>query len=206
MTVQHFFDYGYPDDKSESHYGLYQPVLDRIVFTVGYKEIAQEIKMLMSSRYSLYVYDLCCANNYQPILIDNECCENWTVSNKTSIKITHSLRENSITPAEKLLHHSIQCEWPVASEKKLMQRILHWIKFSICLEEVFYPWYGVEKFISDMYEQTPGECVDSIRRFRQSMRRIVYLSRDYDQMVDSVEHLISSDRSLSKWYNHWLNK
>lgn len=206
MNTARFFEYGCPDEFGKPHYGLYQPALDRIVFTVDDLEIAQEIVLLMSSRFNLFIYDLSGAENYSPNIIDNTCCENWSVSNCHEIKLTHSHREIPCMDAEVLLPKGAPDDWILDSDKDWMQSIWHWVRFQFWLETEYYVWFPTDVFIHDIDPSSPGNHGDCITLFGSRMRRCLYLEREYDLANGQILALIQSENFLCRAYQRWLKR
>lgn len=201
-----FFEYGCPADSSLAHYGLYQPVLDRFVFTVDDLEIAQEIKLLMASRFGLYIFDLTQADNYQPNLIDNICCENWTVDNKKIIKITQSYREFSVLPVGKLVPVTEKSDWTLLPEQEWMHTIRHWTCFYLWMQRKFYPWFEIDEFIDDVCStDMPGQY-QTLSEFKTMIRTLLYFERDHDSVLDQINCKLESSIFLKKGYELWTRK
>jgi hypothetical protein len=206
MISDKFFEYGYPDDPAKPHYGLYQPVLDRFVFTIDDLEIAKKIKDLMSSRFSLYIFDLTLAENHAHTLLDNTCCENWSIDNKQDIRLTHSYRDESILKPNMLIPVDRSCDWDLQAEKDWMQAIWHWSLFQSQLENVFYPWYRVEQFVDQMLLLDTESNYRTISEFGNLTKSLFYLERDYATVISKIKSTIESSDILKKGYESWPKK
>lgn len=63
-------------------YGLYSPVLCRIILTDGSPDAIDRLEyvaFLLSAKIELFVVPLHQACNFRPNLVDNECCANWDI-------------------------------------------------------------------------------------------------------------------------------
>lgn len=142
MSMPQFqYDLGYPAKFGDMHLGLYQPVLNRFLLTVCDLEQAQEIIMLASSRYSLYLVDLTQAENYVPNIIDNHCCEMFTMSDPEQINIQLPDRGFMVCSTKKLVAADVVDE-NFNQEKKYLQLILYYVKFM-----TFIQWNSRDKII-----------------------------------------------------------
>lgn len=203
-----YFDYGCPASPNGHHYGLYQLAIDRILFTVEELDLAQQISLIMSSRYNLYLYDLSRAKNYEPNLIDNDCCINWTVSNKDQIQVTHSYSisvisadglESACKPIPDFIDFPLEQAW--------MQMSLYWLRFIKYLKTESYQWYDVERFVKMISLETdiPWGYADHVDDFEGQINRLLYLGRD--ESVDTeIRDLINGDEFLKTKYQQWARK
>lgn len=107
-----------------TQFGLFNAVENRFVVTHPELEILQLTAMLFSSRYDLIPCDLVRATNFQPRLIDNSCCTNWTIGNQQILSFTRynrfvdALVVTELCPAiqpapQTLLNNDIQYIWAV---------------------------------------------------------------------------------------------
>lgn len=204
-----YFDYGCPADQSGRQYGLYQPALDLILFTIEDRDLARDLQLVMSSRYGLYLYDLTSAKNYQPELVDNACCRNWTVSNKDRVEVTHSY---SISGPEITVDQLI----PVIEQKKIsidldseqawMHLALYWLRFLKHLQTESYRWYAVEKFVQFISDNSlPSGFGKNIETFEKMLKRSLYLRRDFELDQDIFQYIID-DEFLYPRYQKWIRK
>ena len=77
LSKSKYFVSGYSDD---SKYGLIEKLTERIVFVAGDLDIIRMVQIIVSSKYELHIADLSNAKNYNTTLIDNTCCDAWTLS------------------------------------------------------------------------------------------------------------------------------
>jgi hypothetical protein len=62
-------------------YGLYSPVMDRLVCVDKDYQWFEHAVFLLSSKIRLLIVPLHCAPNFQIDLIDNTCCSQWSITN-----------------------------------------------------------------------------------------------------------------------------
>jgi hypothetical protein len=70
--------WGYPPDKNQSYYGLWCPVFNCFVFTHYNANLLQRIRWILTSKILTVIIkfeDHVAEQN----LIDNTCCQNWTL-------------------------------------------------------------------------------------------------------------------------------
>lgn len=87
MTDLKYFDYGYPTHPSLPVYGLYQPVLDCFIVVHPSLWVLNKLRSLLTPRYNTFTVCLNTADNFNPTIIDNTVCENWTFSNINQLNI-----------------------------------------------------------------------------------------------------------------------
>jgi len=191
------FDYGYPKTFGLPHFGLYQPTLDCILLTVCDIEEALEIQMLASSRYNLFVVDLVSAENYSVNMIDNDCCENWTLSNKEDIDIGLSGSISSIVQVSKLIE--ISHRDPDASKEKLyLQTIWYHVKY--CLQIENHARKQVHDWIDGIFELDFEENDHTItKKYIKQIKTTLYLGTDLDQIENKIKKIKSQ---IKKHYLH----
>jgi hypothetical protein len=141
-----YFDWGIGPN-SETQYGLWNPVLDRFLLVLCNKEFGTTIKYISSSRYILYLVDLSTSSNYTSGLIDNTCCQNWTISNKKDIKLSKP-QDYDVVSAE-LVTTDADANWDVEKEKQWLQFIWDQLKFLQDLQDVN-PWYKYSRFLNSI--------------------------------------------------------
>lgn len=187
------FDFGCPKNFGDSHFGLYQPVLDCILLTVCDLAHAQETKMLASARYSLYVVNLTAARNYLPNLIDNSCCENWTLSNKDMIAVANANKIN-IVNSEWLIETNT-ADPDVAKEKSYLQKVLHNVQYCLNIRTAankhIHDWIDTVSTL-DFADQDYTMINECIKKIKQSL----WLGVDLDQIEAEIEPLKSQIKKL----------
>lgn len=178
------FDIGYPKVFGRTHIGLYQPVLGCFLLTLCDLKQAQEIKLLASSRYSLYSIDLTTAKNYCPNIIDNDCCENWTLSNRKDIEVGSSWGTQKILCAEELVPCST-VDPDIQKEKEHLQLIWYYVRYylQLCLNDTH---YEINQFIHDVMgiNDHNFQCVQS---FIANAKKTLYLGRDSNGVEQDMQ-------------------
>ena len=83
-------------------YGLYSPVVDRFLCVGNQYKVFEYVVFLMSAKIGLLIVPLHSAPNFEPDLVDNTCCTQWSVSNwpENSLDLKFNVletRENFVT-------------------------------------------------------------------------------------------------------------
>jgi hypothetical protein len=126
-----YFTYGYSPDSRNPIYGLYQPVLNcfLIVFP-DYDSVGPKLTAILSSRYLLQPVRIDVADNYTHNVIDNEICENWTISNLNEILPNHIITAGiKVIQANQLLPSTHANYAQIKKEKQWTQFCLFWLRF-----------------------------------------------------------------------------
>jgi len=77
--------------RHDSIYGLWAPAHDSFVVVWHDAEIIDRVRGYLASRIHTFLFDLTASNNHQPNLIDNTCCQNWTVDKQHNIDAVYQL-------------------------------------------------------------------------------------------------------------------
>jgi hypothetical protein len=85
------FEYGYPEH-GKSYYGLWSPALNCFIFVHGDIQRLTKLQWLLSSKIVVNILEF---DNtvLEQNLIDNTCCENWTVVQDGQINIALSYKQ-----------------------------------------------------------------------------------------------------------------
>lgn len=182
MDQNNWFFYGIPTS-DEPVYGLYEPVHDLFFLIHPDIEIVKKLVLLFSSRFTLHVCKISDARNYQPGLIDNTVCHNWTLSNKESFPITRFPDINrSISPHLLIENNSIIPD-NFKHDQKYMMYICNWF----------------EKEVPKL-QQLHQQYINTLTRFAgfQTNRSIASLpgapfNDKYVQAISSIESIAYSE-------------
>lgn len=79
-----------------SQYALYEPISDRFVMTSQFPNSLVTVLRLFAGKASLRLCRLSSAVNFNPTLLDNTCCLNWTIADKTNLVVSRGI-DNHIT-------------------------------------------------------------------------------------------------------------
>ena len=206
MDYTEYFDFGACNEQG-LHYALWEPVLDRFLLVLSDFNHCETIKFLASSRYKLFLIDLTTAENYTPTLIDNECCENWTLSNRGDISIIHPSQYVDAMPAKKLLPNTADPHWDLVQEKTWLQYVLIWLKFIDRLKQT-HTWMHYDYFIDRIHAESdlPGQgqgWYDRMRHLENHILKTLYLGHDPETTQDQIVSLLKQDDYVFDfWQRH----
>ena len=200
MTIQHQFDHanpywelGRPHRRTIAHWALYEPVYDRFLFTSDVQDlvILQEIRMLCSSRYNLILCDLSTAENFHWELVDNLCCENWTLDHSTKLDLSHVLSApcdaTILTPSSELDETQMLC---VQQEKNWIQFVNHWIRW--IRRDHKDAWEQINEFIEEIFDMQANDQRLRTIELHRLIRRELYLGRDIESTQNTISKYIEN--------------
>ena len=194
-----YFDWGVGPN-NEPQFGLWSPILDRFLLVLCDEEFGTIIKYISSSRYSLYLVNLSTSNNYTAALIDNSCCQNWTIANKKDIKLSRP-QDYDVIPAE-LVPSQDNSTWDIENEKQWLQFIWHHLKFIRTLQNSN-PWYKYSKFLNsigilgaELHES--ASFYNEITLTENYILKSLYLGNNIKDTEIAIEQYISQVHPLIK--------
>jgi len=137
LNSEYFFYGSAVYNEAKNHYiqyALYEPISDRFVLTSKSEEVLKLLAILFSSRLKLFVCELHYASNFNPNLIDNSCCLNWTIKDKEKFIISASVNEfvdTSIYTVKKLVEaNNINSFELILSNQEYLLASVHWVSDS----------------------------------------------------------------------------
>ena len=195
------FTYGYSPDSRNPIYGLYQPVLNcfLIVFP-DYDAVGPQLAAILSSRYLLQPVQIDTANNYTHNIIDNEVCENWTISNQNDIPTRSIMTRLTVIPANRLtpvvtVTESIQ----INKEKQWAQFCLFWLRFieSECRISATGMWIDDYLGNLDIFNVFEPLLPSNYKQFITKTMQLLYLGQDLQKTEQAIIDIINTDDSLT---------
>jgi hypothetical protein len=204
MQNNQYFDWGSPGTDQKHQIGLWEPVLDRFLLVGIDPQITDNIRMIASSRYLLFACDLATATNYAPNLIDNSCCENWTLVNKKSIEPNKFINCVGPIKVKELTQCHRQADWNTELEKSWLMFVYYWLKFLRYLKGNS-PWYSYDRFIKNFIDNSFGEIndyYDHLENTEKFILKSLYLGKDIDTVHKEITDFLKSiDPSI---HRHWI--
>lgn len=189
-----YFDYGIPKDTDQPVFGLWEPVSDRFLLILDDPDIASTIKMTAAGRYNLFVCEISNAKNYYHNIIDNTCCENWTIGNSHSIFVSNLDHYHGPQPVTELLSKEGSPDWPMQIEKDFLQMCFYWGKFFRYLKKS--GWYPFDRFVERLYrhENITGSMShnDHVEHTETKILRTLFESRGNTGLWDQCVQVIDS--------------
>ena len=196
-----YFTYGYSPDLRNPMYGLYQPVLNcfLIVFS-DYDAVGPQLASILSSRYLLQPIRIDSADNYTHNVIDNEVCENWSISNYNEISPNdiiigvNIILANQLIPIASPVTGLIQ----IAKEKQWAQFCLFWLRF-IRLEYqtgVAGLWIDNQIGNLDIFNTFKSVLADRYTGVITNIMTLLYLGQDLATTEQAIIDLVKTDDIL----------
>lgn len=203
-----YFRPGYPTSENSGQIAFYQPFFDRFLLIVPQEVlVVLKISMLANLRYPVLPMYVSGAPGFHHNLLDNGCCENWTVAleNKHREKIYDNDRATLIIQQSQRIHpsRSLPDQYSIFSidaEKRWFQLLWFWQEF---LEFIFMyknPYQPVIDFVDA--NLMPTSIQPEYRRQMSDFCKQVNL-------ILSVEHdALAADQAIYRYIADqctWLN-
>ena len=198
-----YFRWGYPKVDSDSVYAIYQPLLNCFLTIVDNKEIATQIKYLLTSRYTTAVIRIDQATNYNKNLVDNSICESWTLKNTNDVQtFTLYETEHKIVCAETLIPNENKLiAWDLEQEKQWIFLCQHWLYFFESLKWQ-YKYFDVDNFLKPLIGPQTKYFPDE---FRQEVLKELYLGQDFDRVDKLLLEKMQSQKALQTFWKSYLD-
>lgn len=212
-AIDYAFDFGLPADPDDPVYGLWEPMSDRFLFVTHDLSIARTLSLVASSRYLLYVVEISQADNYFHTLIDNCCCNHWSLVNRGDIMTSNIASFNKIHSATKLAERGCYTNWPLGQEMQYLQICNWWMQFM--QGNTTMSWYALDRFISRICPgATTGDpsLFDEIYTLETKLLAIMHEERNnqilWDRCIQAKDNSADLLRSRYEFFarNHKLSR
>jgi hypothetical protein len=192
------FFLGYCPDQSQNLLALYQPVMDRFLFVIQDLELAKEMIYLASSRYGLYPCDITTADNYHHNILDNTCCQNWTMSNR-GLRSLITGYHVSVIKVNQLVEVGAYQDFDVAQEQSWLQMVYLYTR--LCkIARQSYPWFEAQQFVRNTLSYRFNCDLDQLVESINQIRRELYLGRDIQSTESNIQDIIKRNPYLHRRY------
>jgi hypothetical protein len=190
------FNLGITDITDLKHWALYEPIFGRFLFISKEQDISllQEIRMLCSSRYNLWLCDTGTADNYSPKQIDNVCCENWSITNIVPINVLMAkpIGVETIIPCNTIKSPSIQ------EEKNWIQFVNYWVSW---IRDNRYhsrfAWTAIDSFVGEMFGTETDNELWRFDKLSQKIRLELYTGLDIESTENKIINWIDNPSAIS---------
>ena len=194
------FHLGIADTKIK-HWALYEPACQRFLFASNDQDTShlQVIRMLCSSRYNLFLCDISTAKNYHATILDNTCCENWTLIadfNESELFVAPihnvtALVPSGTTEVDKLL---------IQKQKNWIQFVYYWVNW-LRYGPLAKSWPQIDLFIEQMFDlkfddTSTRNFFSNLQKLTQDIKMELYLGTDIDLTQNKIIKLLEN----SVWY------
>jgi len=96
--------YSMHDGGPVMQFGLYEPITSRFVLVGRAEKELLTVANLFSGRLALELCDLTTADNFNPTLVDNSCCLNWTIADTSELISAKGVNNHIAHPAIRVPH------------------------------------------------------------------------------------------------------
>ena len=188
-----YYQHGTFSDLSIPIYGLYEPVLDCFLFLTDELDIANKLKYILSSRYSTHICQINLTTNYTTGIIDNGCCENWSLTNKSKVKAEHYLENLKMILGETLCPTQRKdTTWNIDTEKQWCLLCNHWLKFLKSRGAMVHDYSEIDEYLNDFLSiDTLGPAI-AYNIDTAGILKLLYLGEDFEQTDLAIQRLINT--------------
>ena len=176
------------------HIGLYQPMLNRFLFSMNNIQHARDIALIASGRYPLFLVNFVTAHNYYDQMIDNHCCDNWKLPDEQIAPTKIRDYANFIIRAQHLLPVISPSDPALIEEKYYLQLCWHYLKLLDQLKNYNVWGWRVKQFMSDTFDLQGNQHDDTLTHIQNLRKQVIaelYLCKDTKATKASIENLIS---------------
>ena len=184
------FDFGVPERFGDCHIGLYQPMLNHFLLTVNNIQHARDIALIASGRYPLFLVNLTTANNYCENLIDNLCCENWTLPGKQIVPTEMSNYANFIVNAEHLVPVQQHHDSELPDEKHYLQVCWYYLNLLDSVATTNIRGQRIKDFMLDIFDIQQNESDLIVQNLKKQIIAELYLCKDITVTKISIENIL----------------
>jgi hypothetical protein len=166
-------------------FGLYSPVMDRLVFVDDNSQLFEYVIFLLSNKIRLLIVPLHCAPNFQIDMIDNTCCTNWSITDWPP----ESLNKKFNFPKNKRTFLFDTCGKLIEKSNKDLTEIQNFIFLSYRVLKLFqfsenYQYRIVSKLI-----KLPFRDFDQLKEIESECNQTIYLVDSYAEAKEKIELL-----------------
>jgi hypothetical protein len=177
-------------------YGLYSPVVDRLVCVDDDYQWFEYVMFLMSSKIRLLIVPLHCAPNFQVNMIDNTCCTSWGITNWPD----KSLDWKFSVPLKKRNFFFDTCGDLIEKSNKDLVEIQNFIFLSCHVLKFF----KLNTILNQNYQyqmfsnliKLPFAEFEQIKEIELNCNQTIYLSNNYSEAEEKIQSLVSTAEDL----------
>lgn len=204
MTNSKYFFPGY-----YSTYALYSSDDNCFLFLDNDPELLKVTKMLVASKFSVYLCDLTTAPNYDSKKLSNFCCENWTFKNSRNISFGPEI-PGVLSTENILLKDNYQTIQIGDYKKTWLHMTAHYVNFLSRIRKYNMPnsdkWSTIEKFMSEVFGDEVESTVNKeFFYFVENLYKELYLGDDINATEGRIINLIESSSYKQSYSNYISN-
>jgi hypothetical protein len=188
-----YFHWGLAPNAADPVYGLYSHALDRFIGVEHDLEVAKKSTVIVFPKLVTQIVDLTTAGNYQPCIIDNTVCENWSATFRGLFDLEKTLSET--LQADQLIESPLPQDdrQKIHTAKKWWQMIVFWCRMIEEADRLYNSNIWPETFMSQFLELPNfypfNECKNKIYKE-------LYIGNDYAETSRTVTELARTDHRL----------
>jgi hypothetical protein len=176
-------------------YGLYSPVVDRLVCVDHDYQLFEYVMFLLSSKIRLLIVPLHCATNFEINMIDNTCCTNWGITNwpNTSLEWKYNV------PVKKKNFFFDTCGDLVEKSNKDLVEIQNFIFLSYHVLKIFKLNQLNQNYQYRIFSnliKLPFNDFSQIKDIELECNHIIYLSNNYSEAEEKIQLLVTAAEAL----------
>lgn len=175
-----------------TQFGLYSPVMERLVCVDTNPQLFEYVIFLLSSKIRLLIVPLHCAPNFELDAIDNTCCSQWSITNWPS----GSLNKKFNFPKTKGNFLFDTCGELIEKSNKDLIEIQNFIFLSYRVLKLFQFSENYQYRIFSKLIKLPFEDFDQIKEIEIECNQTIYLSDNYAAAKEKIELLCRSAEDL----------
>jgi hypothetical protein len=173
-------------------YGLYSPVMDRLVCVDNDYQVFEYVMFLLSSKIRLLIVPLHLAPNFEIDLIDNTCCTGWGITNWSA----KSLNLKFNFPKTKENFFVSECGNLTEKPNKDLVEIQNFIFLSYQVLKLFKFSRNYQYRIFSNLIKLPFEDFDQLKDIEFECNQIIYLCNNYTEAKEKIEPLYTMAKNL----------
>jgi hypothetical protein len=173
-------------------YGLYSPVMDRLVCVDKDYEWVEHAVFLLSSKIRLLIVPLHFAPNFQIDLIDNTCCSQWSITNWPA----GSLDSKFNFPITKKNFLLDTCGDLISKPNKDLIEIQNFAFLAHYVLKLFKFSKNCQYRIFSNLIKLPFDEFTQIKEIEMICNQTIYLNNDYTSAKEKIEPLCKIAETL----------
>jgi hypothetical protein len=175
-----------------TQFGLYSPVMDRLVCVDDNYQVFEYVVFLLSSKIRLLIVPLHHAPNFKIDLVDNTCCSQWSITNWPR----QSLNSKFGCPITKENFFFDTCGDLVSKPNKNLIDIQNFILLSCHVLKLFKFSRNCQYRIFSNLIELPFHNYEQIKQIEFKCNQIIYLYSDYAAAKEKIEPLCNLAETL----------
>ena len=180
-------------------YALYQPTMSVFLFLINkIDNVCIDLVAVLSSRYPLFPVCVSDAKNFEPNVLGNGICHNWSFSNTYDLNISHNYSDLRVISAEELLYKPSGFEWDIEKEIQWIMMCYFWLNFISTLSKK-HTGDWINTVMQPALELS--DFVDSDRqKFRNQCLKLLYTGQDLNETDQAIIDLVNqNNRFKTLW-------